>query len=511
MSLIEIRKYEYQADRAKNYFASPTFIDGISLDKILIEGFPIFNEEFANEFDSFEYKASDYDLVFSRLENTLTTNGDTLETFLSTDLDNHCLACKVTIGSKVFGGLIDVNSITFIDNLDSDGYKIKVTIFSFAKEFALFAQGSPKAPQGYDLRFNKYIGTYEANFWRDVDGRLIPAYITPFSGNLNWVERVGYEPEIIRELWASLIDNNNVAGCSCWKLFEDLCSAFGLIYKFEVVDDYADYFGVLFSLAFRDTGFSSDTISVNWIDRERGFISDINANVIQCFKLQKGAFLVGASIPQSGSVASPEDTFYGVVFNKDTIATYDGDVPQGQSFEEAIYSNGEGMTLVKLNDPFPFDVSDKVNFIEMNYYFPTYYGSAGDYRYYVLANSSEGWYSTPQIRIAKNISFPRMFTKAGYEITEFTLPLVQHNITYISHPDNIHYVWNDLIENTAGTCYPYLLQTFRKYVKGNISLLNDFDVNLFDKITVNSETYTIYKLSNLDLNNRQVEIFAIQD
>ena len=37
------------------------------------------------------------------------------------------------------------------------------------------------------------------------------------------------------------------------------------------------------------------------------------------------------------------------------------------------------------------------------------------------------------------------------------------------------------------------------------------DLNLFDKIEVNSETYTIFKLSNLDLNNREVELFAIQD
>ena len=144
MNGIEIRKYEYQASRAKNYFASPTFIDGITLENITVDGFPIFNEEFANQFDSVEYKASDYDLIFSRLENTLTTTlSDTLETFLSTDLDNHCLACKVTIGSKVIGGLIDVNSIRFIDNLDGNGYKIQVTIFSMAKELSLATQSAP--------------------------------------------------------------------------------------------------------------------------------------------------------------------------------------------------------------------------------------------------------------------------------------------------------------------------------------------------------------------------------
>jgi len=513
MSSIEIRKYEYQADRAKNYFASPTYIDGIVLDKILIDGFPIFNEEFANQFDSFEYKASDYDLVFSRLENTLTTvNSDTLETFLSTDLDNHCLVAKVTIGDKTFGGLIDVNSISFIDDLTSDGYRIKVTIFSMAKEFSQAVMAQPNQPSFQVNPFNQYIkatnisGTGEA-FFETIDGEKLPSYVTINTDNLNWVSRVGYEPVLINELWAFLIINERTNGAVCWKLFEDLCTSFGIIYKFDITGNSGNYFTVQMSLAFRDTGFTSSTISVNWLHRERGFISDINANVIQCFKHQKAGDIIGSgTVP----IQVNEDHFYGTVFNKDDIATYDGDVPSGYSFEEGIYKNGDGISLVKLNDPFPFSVTDKVNFVEMNYYFPPNYYST-TWRYYVLGNSSDGWYSDPNIRKPKYISFPRMFTKQGYTVTEQTVINQTHNITYIAHPNNIHTVWEDLIENTGGTCYPYLLQTFKKYVSGKISLLSDFNVNLFNKITVNSETYTIYKLSNLDYANREVDVFAIQD
>ena len=510
MSSIEIRKYEYQADRAKNYFASPTFIDGISLDKILIDGFPIFNEEFANQFDSFDLKASDYDLIFSRLEDTLTTNGQTLETFLSTELDNHCLACKVTIGDKTFGGLIDVNSITFIDNLDSDGYKIKITIFGWEKEFSLAVQGKPFQPELQPYPLNIILQTTASGYplFSMVGEQQLPLYIE-INANMDWVSHIGYEPYLIGELWAQIINDGYANDVTTWKLFEDLCRAFGLVYKFGIQGDYVDYFWVTLDINFRDTGFSSDTISVNWLNRERGFISDINANVIQCFKFQKKADLISTgSVP----IQINENTFYGTVFNKDIIATYDGDLPAGYDFEEAIYSNGEGMSLVKLNDPFPFDVTDAVNFVDMNYYFPTNYGyDAGFWRHYVIGNSAEYWYSSPQIRQAKYISFPRMFTKAGYTITPTALGTFPHRITYIAHPENIHYLWNDLIENTCGTCYNYLLQTFKKYVSGSIDLIDSLDVNVFDKIIVNEETYTIYKVSNLNLSERTCDIFAIQD
>ena len=506
MNNIEIRKYEYQNTRAKNYFASPTYIDGIILDKILIDGFPIFNEEFQNQFDSFEYVSSDYDLVFSRLESTLTTvNSDSLETFLSTDLDNHCLVCKVTIGSKTFGGLIDVNSIVFIDNLDSDGYKIKITVFSMAKELSLATMGNPFTLFGdINLVITQLLGS-------GIDGFAIDPFLLTFDqSNLNFVSRVGYNPTLITELYSFLKDNDRLLGATAWKLFEDLCTSFGIIYKINVTGNSGNYFTVTVSLAFRDTGFSASTISVDWVDRERGFIRDINANVIQCFKHQKAGTIIGTgTVP----IQVNEDLFYGTVFNKDNITTADGYIyALGGGFgEENLASNGDGFSINKFNNPFPFDVADKVNFVEMNYYFPTNYSaSSGRIFYYILSDTSNGFNTDPQVLQVKYISFPRMFTKAGYVIGP-QAGTAGHNARIIYHPDGIHSVWYDLIENSGGVCYPYLLQTFKKYVSGTVALLTDFDINLFDKIVVNQETYTIFKLSNLDFQNKEVDVFAIQD
>ncbi len=513
MSSIEIRKYEYQASRAKNYFASPAYIDGINLTRISIDGFPVFNEEFANEFDSFDFKASDYDLVFSRMENTVTTTlSQSLETFLSTDLDNHCLVCKVTIGSKVFGGLIDVNSIVFIDDLAGDGYKLKLTIFSIAKEFSQAVQGKPFQPRLETTFINNFLRTTstvsQTPLFALIGEERLPEYIFVNVNNLDWYNRLGYEPVLITELWAFMCDNDRTEGVVIWKLFEDLCATFGIIYKFDFTGNFGNYFEITMSLAFRDTGFTSETIDINWLTRERGFISDINANVIQCFKHQKEEPLSTGTLP-----AAPNEThFYGTVFNKDEITTADGFVYTlaGGTGEESLYSNGDGVTINKLINPLPFDVVDKVNFVEMNYYFDCRYGgSAAQWVYYVLVDGDArlGWLTT---RFAKYISFPRMFTKAGYVIGGES-NITTHNPRAISHPENIHTLWENLIENTGGACYPYLLQTFKKYAKGTIQMPEDFDINLFNKFSINHETYTIFGLRNLDLNKREAEIFAIQD
>lgn len=509
MSSIEIRKYEYQASRAKNYFSSPTFIDGITLNRILIEGFPIFNEEFVNEFDSFEYKASDYDLVFSRLDSTLTTSSQTLEYFLSNELDNHCLVCKVTIGGKVFGGLIDINSIKFIDNLDSDGYKIKITIFSMAKEFALATEGKQRQPSFTTHRINDFLKEKSVSncMFYTVDSQVLPNYVDINTDNLDWVSRVGYEPVLVHELWAHIVNAGLADSASCWKLFQDLCTGFGLIYSFSYGGDVGNYFEITLSVAFRDTGFSGNALSINWLNRERGFVSDINANVIQCFKHQKAAGLLAIN----AELDIDENHFYGTVFNKDDITTADGDVYSvgGGIGEEGLFSNGDGLTINKLNDPFPFNVSDKVNFIEFNYYFSPYYSTGGTgVGSFVFGDARGGFFDG--VRYKKYISFPRMFTKAGYTITEITTT-GNRKTSYIAHPEGIYELWYDLVHNTAGLCYLYLLQTFKKSVNGKISLMSDFDVNIFDKITVNAEQHTIYKLSNLDFAERTVDLFAIQD
>ncbi len=47
---IEIKKYKYREGGIKNYLDRPVFYDSMEFLEIMDEGFPIFNEEFANEF-----------------------------------------------------------------------------------------------------------------------------------------------------------------------------------------------------------------------------------------------------------------------------------------------------------------------------------------------------------------------------------------------------------------------------------------------------------------------------
>lgn len=504
MNSIIIRKYEYQSDKARNYFASPTFIDGIELSQIHIEGFPIFNEEFSNQYDSFQFVASDFDLVFSRTDNTLTTEGDTLEQLLSADLDNHCLACKVDIGGKVFGGLIDVNSIKFIDDHTADGYKIQLTVFDWAKEFSQFAQGKPTRANGGTI--NSYLGS---NLFAAIDGSTLPAYFAVNTDSLNWEARVGYVPVIIRELWFFIINSGGADSCVTWKLFEDLCKAFGLIYKFTVIGEVGNYYWVSLNVAFRDTGFTdANAVTLKWISRERGYISDVNANTIQCFKFMKEEPISAGTYPADPN----ENHFYGTVFNKDNVTTADGYVYTlaGGTGEEGLYSNGGGLSINKLTNPFPFDVADKVNFVEMNYYFDMRYGgSAAQWVYYVLVDGDArlGWGTTRQ---AKYISFPRLFTKDGYVIGGES-NITTHNPRSVSHPENIHTLWYSLIENTCGVVYKFLLSTFKMYAQGRVSLADGLGVNLFDHDSINHLTHKIFKLSNLDLNNKETDVYMVSD
>lgn len=510
---IEIKKYKYRtstnniAGSLRNYFENPTYVDKIIFNEIYDEGFPIFNEEWNDEYDDFELRAGDFDLVFSLLQNVTSSNGKTIENFFSEDINNHCLVAKITLDSKIFGGLIDISSIKFNYTFIENRYDIQFTVFSFTKEFATFTNHKPPRPA---LLINS-INDYFWFGWRKETNELLPSYFYVDTSRLNWIAKCGYEPVLITPLWQRIFDEGRANECTSWGLFEDLCKAFGIIYKFDFYHHnyFGEYISIVLKLAFRDEGFSDSNLSVNLMTHEEGFKLYRQSKRWQIFKTMKTASI---------TTGEPEgdEIFYGTIFDAEKMHTCDGHIGETMNFTEEHFRNQNGV-LLAIGFPPPYETKyiEDCNIIEFNYYFNTMFYETNYRRHYLITEYSQGkvdhfFANTVNDRLfPKVVSFPRMWTHPVYTIESWQQGLFGgYRLSFVgvrntSH--DIHNWWYKLEEQRLRKSYEHLINSLKKTLNAKISLINSYNINLFDKTIIGNYEYQLQRLRNLDLNNNEVD------
>lgn len=489
---IELRKYVFaDLHRTKNYFDSPTLLSTITQTKI--KSFPLYNEEYQDKLDSFDFLTGDFNIVFN-----LTEAG--IESFFTTNLDNHCIACKIDIGGKSFGGLVDIASIDLDYSIGDGMYQVECTVYNWRKEVKAFATGSITPPNNFKQINFWVFESLNNHFFRNQQGRRF-AYLY-FKPLMDWETRVGYHPVVVSEIIDMLESNGRLDNVTSWSLFEDLCRGFGLVYRF-IFDQVqgGDYFAPTMEITFRDEGFDSNNLTLNYANRRHGYLLDTNVNDLQLVKYM-------ARQPSGGSQAVDNTIIYGTVFDALRATTTDGYVYSlgGGLGEEQILINDSNITLNKLNDPFPFDLSrDKVNVLEFQNYFDMSYQYSNGYAYYIFTDSVDGFFSSPQVLQIKYLSFPRMFTKQGYTTNIVSFLNITHRINKISHSEGIHELFYNLVENTVAIAYQYLVKGFKKTMNANINLLNNFNVNVYDTTLVNGTQYQLMKISAMEFEKQIIE------
>jgi hypothetical protein len=535
---IEFRKYQFNG--VPNYFAHddnsrPSFYDKIVLSSVKMEDSPIFSEEFENSLDAFNVTFGDFDLGFSQLQTETSDLGKNLRQFLTENIDNHCIVCKVTWG-KVFGGMVDLSATWFNDTYKDGLYDVKVQVYSFARELKDLGDSAVREPAIMYGRFTDYMN--ECHF-----ATQRPLQLKVDTSNLNWAG--GIEPYLVTELlsWFHNEVGNRVkklgqlSEYTRWMMFDDLCKFWGMIYKMEITAERADQlWEVTMYLAFRDTGFGdsvSHTLSV--IENQHGL--DINKatnkwvyfKYIQCsnvFYTQPGYFTandisynnpnLGLGIFKSiddeyriyGGIYGTPPYFLAGLISKGSIDPYNQLIEATAGFyklRDAYVPNQEVDIPIK-------DVVE----IEANYYLnpSTQEGNNNTHWSYGYPSDAYSFTYPRWSFMPKNFSFPAMWTWHNYH-TPFhatqagTLSGDRHQYFYTIYYDNfspysgLSAIWQRVITNWLFV----VTGAIKKVMQLKLSLLTGLIYKLFDTTIKNGATYVLYKLTNLDIRNREVDSY----
>ncbi len=519
---IEIRKFRYSTE-VKNYFGSgtnyPTFIDKIVLSHIHSEGFPSYSKEFKNEFDVFNFIFGDFEVKFSMLQPDTSDLGYNIAEFLSEDINDCVIVCKLAFPSENIVGFVDITSIWFNETFNQNRYDVKFTCYPPEKEFKDLGAKSPETPAAWFRNINGYLAN--CHFFTSP-----PVHLQVDTSNLDWVNRIGFEPTLLtsdlyNNIWGWCISNpylyeqGQTNDSTVWELFEDLCKFFGLIYKVEYAGEFSgNLWGFKFYIGFRDTAFGTSEISPVYETVEHGYTKDPKYNKYIYFKYGQITRVVGA-IENRQFIFNYPEFGYGIVYETGSSYTACGKlvVTAGTTIRDNLIgrtsSEDDYYILQESGEARYFPLRETTEIKASKYFNPTTdegilyshwrLGTFGEYIYF----------NSPYYPFAPmNFSFPMMFQKP---LTSVHLNNSDQTVNGKGNwfrtsglvVGNIYDGIKAIFEHTA-QMYQFLLKdVYKKVYKNRISLLSGA-YNLFDTTTIRGDEYRLYALTDYDIKERKI-------
>lgn len=521
---IELRKFRY-SDEFKNYFAggsyAPTFADKITLSHITIDGFPSYSEEYKNEFNEFNFVFGDFTIKFSLLQSETSDLGYSLKTFLTEDINDHCIAIKLTLPNKIISGFVDIGTIWVNETFSQNRYDVQFTCYPAEKEFRALGDKRPEVPASWFRDINGYLK--HCHFWT-ID--LLTMRVD--TSNLDWTSKVGFEPRLIRSdtlnnIWGwmlgqnQLYDSGQFDNVTTWSLFEDLCKFFGLIYKVAFGGDASGnkwYWN--FYIGFRDTGFGSNTVTINTETYEYGFKRDPSFNRYIYFKFGQKTRVIGAIASRQFEWNS-SDYGYGIIY--DTLNNTYGVgyiVPVGSGTTDNVIDkrgdtrgNVYAVTTETANDlEFPID---QVTEITASKYFNPSTDEGSLYSHWRLGkNGHYLYFSEPRYNFSPmNFSFPMMFQSPlmNSPVLNNTNATVGGKGNWFrtanTSDDDVFSHTEAIMLNTANQYQFLLKENLKKKYRFRLSTLSE-TYNILDEASINSVDCSLIALQDYDIQNQKI-------
>ncbi len=220
---IKFLKYKTSGTQLNNYFdtAHPNVLtDTLELTHLPLNGFPVFNEEVSARDDFFQYKASDFDIFISYLQNDKSVQGKSIDEFFS-GLEDTKILCVFMLGSICRGGFADIASIEKVYNYN-DGYGVKVTVIGALKELS------------EHLRTKELIEYQSSPQYEAFLSGLLSDTGIIGTGGLNYTSRVGFEPILSLPLYNDVRKHTSLDKLNRWIFFTSLAKEHGWAFRLDV-------------------------------------------------------------------------------------------------------------------------------------------------------------------------------------------------------------------------------------------------------------------------------------
>ncbi len=213
-----------------NYFTSDGIdvVDYISIDKILPEGIPVFNEELTKQGEPMQLKCGDYDVMLSMLDETKSNLGKSITEFFT--LDKKYIIRVMVQNNNVLKsfGFIDISSIKFDRNLTGKAFTLIFTVYSGELEWHNFAAAKKFGSFGY-INYGRHE-TWDEN---DLSFGAFMGYLLN-DVNVILDDRANVDFTVLQKCGFMLKTSplqKVFVNESYWQVFRDIILGFGLTYK----------------------------------------------------------------------------------------------------------------------------------------------------------------------------------------------------------------------------------------------------------------------------------------
>jgi len=223
---VYIKKY-----RGANYFSEREYVDSIKLNHIPAEGLPIFRFETEDPAGLGTYRAGDFDLNISLLQNERSTAGKGIrEFFLGEERDFYYLVI-LQIGQQSFCGISAQSQIHADYTYTQNRWFVKLTckdiLIEWAKRCEAAANSTINFANGEQLTFEEYIIRHFEGLTSGVVNIGLPqkSYLTRLRelySNIQWCYALGDYRNFI----------TGQDSISRWETFKELAK--GLGFNFEM-------------------------------------------------------------------------------------------------------------------------------------------------------------------------------------------------------------------------------------------------------------------------------------
>lgn len=456
--------------RGSNYFAQREFIDSLKLDHIPTDGLPVFRFETEDPAEAGTFRAGDFDLNISLLQQERSNAGKNIrEFFLGEERDFYFLVI-LQFGQQSFCGISQQSHVQADYTYSQNRWFVKLTckdiLMEWAKRCEAAANSTINFANGEQLTFEEYI-------LRHFEG-LTSGTVTISLPQKTYLERLRELYNNIQWCYALGDYRNFITGqdnISRWETFKELAKGLGFNFEMfinpgtEELNEPEFIFNIFFI---------TDLAGQEAVEPEIIEISEsISAPRLEWLFLKYRSFVL------------PEGEYSdGIFFNKDTVYQSDTNHGDGETLFPtcALTFSGKRLSYINSNQVTEKTVMKDIDFKDFGLKL---------YGYEFNHNVPIGKLFPQDETLGVGISYSRIFNCArihggGQDLYDFV----------------------PIQECTKEILMKTIKENKQAYT-ARVKLSKNIIFKVWDRVSINKREYTIHSIHGISLKNNSQELLLV--
>jgi|GEM_PF-5959930 len=456
-----------------NYFNKPYIVDYITIEDIMIDGFPLFSDTLTKDDDLFTFQAGEFDLNISLLSKAKSFLNKSVEEFFKLD-KIYILRIAIEENEQIKSfGFIDLESIEFNYNVNQNGLILSFTVLNSEKEWSDFLASRNFGDLVYDVSIGSTFEMIMPNFAFNSNVVL--------SDSLDFSLKVLLKHSFLPKLSEIKKAFNNT---DAWTVFKGWVKGFGFMFKILPPQHFLinQWCYPVLKLFWRSEGIFSNEIQL--IEHIEGVVPNLKNNVLIYYGKYHDNGLYG------------KDPYECLV----NSSCYDG-----SRFTRYV---NRIETVEKGSPWFPINLNLKEAYLCFEF-------GILDFTFLYPENTNVIDIDRIPLNIPYNAVVYYFFTHDDYYLDEISSPRMWVNTETIYSPiPNLKHIhptgFKEIINALLPFRYDFLASRLKKRKELKIVYNHPFDISSYHIVNFENTSYWIDEVNNVDLRNSSADIKLIE-